>query len=139
MLSRRPPNTSRPERRQPTKAKGWEKQEEQIEKALPGGKRTPGSGCSRRASRKSDVVGHFARAEGKTTGASSIRVEKSYLQKIVSEALPDRLPVFVFGFDDHEDWGSVRLSDLKCMLETVNAARRGDHDAAQEFAERLIR
>jgi hypothetical protein len=101
------------------------------------------------------VIGHFARAEGKTTGQKSIRVEHAFLKKIVNEALPDRLPVFVFGFDEpgkglctedqkdylmaRDDWGAVRLNDLRALLAVVNAVRSGDHETANAVAERLVR
>lgn len=135
MLSRRAPNTARPERSQPKPRAGWQKQEDSIEAAIPGGKKTPGSGCSRRASRKSDVIGHFARAEGKSTGKKSIRIERAFLQKITSEALPDRIPVFVFGFDG-DDWGAVRLADMRVLLSLASMALEGRTDL--ELARRLI-
>jgi hypothetical protein len=122
---------------------GWERQEADLARAVPGGRRTPGSGSGDRASRKGDVIGRFCRVEGKETGQLSISVKRAFLSKIAQEARSaGQMPAFGFAFDFGTaaplwNWLAFELSDAQAMLEVLDAVRDGRLDDAREWARRL--
>lgn len=145
-LERKPAQPQRLERRKADRKRpAWDVQEERTAEAIPGGKRVPGSGCSRRASRKSDVAGEWVRAEDKTTSQDKgLRVTRVMLDKINGEALVNgQIPAFAFGFDysakngPRQDWLAFRMSDAACMMSVVDAILQGDIEQAQELARRI--
>ncbi len=144
MLRRQEPTKRRLQRREPAPRKrAFERQEDRIAEALPGGKKTPGSGCGWAPSKKGDATGDIWRAEGKQRvkpGAASISIKRADLDKIDFEALKmHQVSVFVFGFDsDDYDRASFRLADAKAMMAIVTAVRRGEYDEAARLAENLV-
>jgi|CXWL01.1.fsa_nt_gi hypothetical protein len=146
MLNRREgdPEDRRLDRRGPPHAESdWRGQEAKAARALPGGKGTPGSGCSRRKERKGDAVSPLFRLEAKTTAdEAGIRVEWGWLAKITAEALPERRPVFMFGRDPvegrpREDWIAFQAATARALMRMADALRSGDVDAALAQAELL--
>jgi hypothetical protein len=130
------------ERQQAAVEEAWQKQEARTAEAVPGGRVVPGSGCSTRASRKSDVEGTWVRAEDKTTGikARGFRVTREHLAKIEHEAsnqTTQQIPAFVFGFDNEQDWMAFRLNDAATLMAVVEAVASGDVKEARELAEML--
>ena len=129
------------------KRAGWDEQEEVTEAAVPGGKRTPGSGSSRRSARKGDVVAELWRVEDKTTACTdrALRVARDDLEKIRAEARREgQNPALVFGFDragglPREDWMAYPLPVAKLLMSVVDAIIKGDVDEATELAEMLRR
>lgn len=123
----------------PKPKKGFEAQEARVAAAVPGGARTRGSGCSRRATHKSDIVGELWRVESKTTAAESIRVERAWLGKIMGEALATgKRPALAFGFDEgREDWIAFSINDAQRLMRMAAMLRRGDTAGAQAEAEAL--
>ena len=145
MLDRKPPQEEKLNRRQEERPRpAWDRQEERTAEAIPGGRRIPGSGCSRRASRKSDVMSDWVRAEDKTTSKDAgIRVTREHLDKIKGEAMSHgQVPAYVFGFDrsdrgPRQDWMAFPLATASGMMSVVNAILNGDHAEAEEQARRL--
>lgn len=141
---RQPPKTRHiTKRRRGTKKRPHEAQEAATVAALPGGTATPGSGCGRRPSRKSDAVGRLFRAECKTVedpDAKTIRLQRADLEKIEGEAMTTRMvPCMTFGWpgDRPYNWMAFRLADAEAMMAVVDAVRRGDMDGAVRNVERL--
>lgn len=149
MLNRKPHQRESLERKtEMAQRPGWDIQEERTARAIPGGKRVQGSGCSTRASRKSDVSGDWLRAEDKTTSnnkGKGFRLTRDYLEKIRAEALHNgQRPAFVFGFDKagrspREDWIGFPLPMAEQMMSAVDALIRGNIDEACELAATLTR
>lgn len=124
---------------------GWDEQEEETAKAVPGGSRTRGSGCSQRSSRKSDVTSPLWRVEDKTTTGRALRVERDDLEKIRSEALREgQNPVLTFGFDrdgglPRDDWMAFPLPVAGLLMGVADAVLQGDMSEACALAEMLGR
>lgn len=121
---------------------GWADQEDRAALAVPGGRRTPGSGSSWRPSRRSDIVGERWRAQSKTTSKPSIRVVRDDLATITREARETgRLPALVFGFDDggagREDWVAFPIGDAQALMQIAVALEAGDVDGARRAAAAL--
>lgn len=136
------------ERRQAAVEKAWREQEARTVEAVPRGRAVRGSGCSPRASRKSDVTSPWLRVEDKTTRdmqGQGFRVARAHLTKIRSEALMNRQqPAYVFGFDrsggqDREDWMAFPLPVAHTLLSVADAIILGDLEEARELAELLTR
>lgn len=145
-LNRRQPFQGKPDslqRRQAAVEKSWQKQERRLAEAVPGGELVRGSGCSTRASRKSDVTGKWARGEAKTTSKKSIPVTRAHLDKIRSEALMNgQTPVFAFGFDDddrrpRDDWLAFPLPVAHSLMALADAVLENNIEEARELARRF--
>ena len=122
---------------------GWEEQEEAVARAVPDGRRTRGSGCSTRSSRKGDVVSPLWRVEAKTTSSRALRVKRDDLEKIRSEARKEgQHPALVFGFDvgddrGREDWMAFPLPVARILMSIASGLLSQDDREAYELAELL--
>jgi len=117
-----------------------ETQEEAAAAALPSGKRTPGSGCGWRPSRKGDASGDLFRASCKTRAkpnAKTIRVKREDLEEIVGQALAmGECPVFVFGWEGF-DWAAFPLRRAELLMKAAAAVMDGDPGEALRLLEGL--
>lgn len=119
---------------------GWQEQEDTLTELVPGGKLVPGSGSSSRSTRRGDVDGRLWLAEGKTTGKDSIRLQRSWLQKIRIDAdARGKLPLLAVGFDanrhaSREDWVAIPAGLAKSVFGVLDAVMSKDFEAASRLA-----
>jgi len=139
---------SEDDRRHLSRRRASQEQEAMLPQLQPGGRAQPGSGCSRRAGRKSDSRGDLFLVSGKSTatpGAKSSRVERAWLEEVEQQAEvlhPPLRPAITLGFDREDgqprlDYTAFRQRDAERMVAVVAAVLDGDFDEARRQAEML--
>lgn len=121
----------------PSLSSDWKGQETRAAKSA-GGSITPGSGCG---GKKGDVQSLLHMVECKTTGSSSLRVQREWLEKLRRESSSAGLqPVLFFGFDgeSREDWAAIPDEDFQVIVRVLQAVSDGDLESAQCLIEVLL-
>ena len=140
---REPESKHRLQRREkPERRKAFQRQEDATADAIPGGRKTVGSGNQWNPSKKGDATGDIWRAEDKVRakkGARSITIKQDDLDGIDHQAMRmHQVSVFVFGFSDGYNRASFRMDDAKIIMHIVSLVRRGEDDEAARLAETLV-
>ena len=124
---------------------GWEEQEALLPDLQPGGKRQPRSGAGPSASVKGDGTGDIFLISAKTSGKQALRLERSAVDEILTQASVVGKHAAVFaGFDAQAQKRLPRLDLLalerhvaRRLIFIAHAVLQGDMETARAQAELL--